>query len=162
VRFDSMMLPDGSSVRIEAAATDLELRPLKGKVEGKHTGKNILVRSFAGVGEIAATLAGRSSLNQPLSGGDLLREKISNNIAQASDQQVANLAISEHLVISVPAGTELYVVLQKPATAATENRKAPSPASVQTTAQPGAEELRQLLQLQLELNQATTPKTSPE
>ncbi len=161
VRFDSMMLPDGASVRIEAAATDLDLRPLKGKVEGKHTGKNILVRSFAGVGEIAATLAGRSSLNQPLSEGDLLREKIGNNIAQVSDQQVAGLAISEHLVISVPAGTELYVVLQKPTTAA-ENRKPPSPASVQTTTQPGVEELRQLLQLQRELTQGTTAKPSPE
>lgn len=162
VRFDSMMLPDGSSVRIEAAATDLELRPLKGKVEGKHTGKNILVRSFAGIGEIAATLAGRSSLNQPLSEGDLLREKISNNIAQASDQQVASLAISEHLVISVSAGTELYVVLQKPATATAENRRAPSPVPAQTATQPGVEELRQLLQLQRELSQGTTSKPSPE
>ena len=32
VRFDSMMLPDGSSVRIEAAATDLELRPFRAAV----------------------------------------------------------------------------------------------------------------------------------
>ena len=162
VRFDSMMLPDGSSVRIEAAATDLELRPLKGKVEGKHTGKNILVRSFAGVGEIAATLAGRGSLNQPLSEGDLLREKVSNNIAQASDQQVASLAISEHLVISVPAGTELYIVLQKPTRAETENRRVANPTPAQTTIQPGVEELRQLLQLQRELNQGTSPKPSPE
>jgi len=80
-------------------------------VEGKHTGKNILVRSFAGVGEIAATLVGRGSLNQPLSEGDLLRERVSNNIGQASDQAVTNLARTEHIVISVPAGTEIYVVL---------------------------------------------------
>jgi hypothetical protein len=34
VRFDSLMMPDGSSVSLEATATDLQLRPLRGKVEG--------------------------------------------------------------------------------------------------------------------------------
>ncbi len=160
VHFDSLMLPDGSSISMEAAATDLELRPLKGKVEGKHTGKNILVRSFAGVGEIAAALAGRSSLNQPLSSGDLLRGKMSNNIAQSSDQEVAKLAITEHLVVSVPADTEIYVVLQKPTKPRVQNSRVQLPAPTQTTNQPGIEDLRQLLQLQKELSQA--PKPSPE
>jgi len=67
-----------------------------------------------GVGEIAATLAGRGSLNQPLSGGDLLRERVTNNIGQASDQTVANLVLTEHIIASVPADTEIYVILQKP------------------------------------------------
>jgi hypothetical protein len=102
IRFDSLLMPDGSSMGLEAAATDLQLRPLRGKVEGKHTGKNILVRSFAGVGEIAATLVGRGSLNQPLSEGDLLRERVSNNIGQASDQTVANLALTERVVSRCP------------------------------------------------------------
>jgi hypothetical protein len=161
VRFNYLMLPDGSTINMEAAATDLELRPLKGTVEGKHTAKNILVRSFAGVGEIAATLAGRSSLNQPLSGGDLLREKLSNNIAQSSDQEVAKLAITEHLVISVPADTEIYVILQKPAgqTIQDQTPKLRLPTPIMN--QPGIEELRQLLQLQRELNQAA-PKQSAE
>lgn len=157
VSFDSLMLPDGSSISMEAAATDLELRPLKGKVEGTHTGKNILVRTFSGVGEIAATLAGRSSLNQPLSEGDLLREKMSNNIAQSSDQEVAKLAITEHLVVSVPADTEIYVVLQKPTKPRVQNSRVQLPTPTQTTNQPGIEELRQLLQLQRELNQVATP-----
>lgn len=161
VRFDSLLLPDGSVISVEAAATDLELRPLKGNVEGKHTAKNILVRSFAGIGEIAATVAGRSSLNQPLSEGDLLREKVSNNIAQSSDQEVAKLAITEHLVVSVPADTEIYVVLQKPAKQTTQNRPAQPPLPAPILNQPGIEELRQLLQLQRELNQAA-PKQSPE
>jgi len=161
VRFDYLMLPDGSTINMEAAATDLELRPLKGKVEGKHSAKNILVRSFAGVGEIAATLAGRSSLNQPLSEGDLLREKLSNNIAQSSDQEVAKLAITEHLVVSVPADTEIYVVLQKPARQTIQDRTAKLRLPTQIMNQPGIEELRQLLQLQRELNPAA-PKQSPE
>ncbi|HVH87772.1 MAG TPA: TrbI/VirB10 family protein, partial [Terriglobales bacterium] len=53
LRFDSLLMPDGSSVAVTATATDLRLQPLRGKVEGRHTGKNILVRSVAGVGEIA-------------------------------------------------------------------------------------------------------------
>ena len=162
VRFDSLLLPDGSTISMEASATDLELRPLKGKVEGKHMGKNILVRSFAGLGEIAATLAGRSSLNQPLSEGDLLREKVSNNIAQSSDQEVAKLAITEHLVVSVPADSEIYVVLQKTANETTQNRHTQLPVETQTTNQPRIEELRQLLRLQREMNQMTTSKQPPE
>lgn len=153
VHFDSLLLPDGSMVGLEAAATDLQLRPLRGKVEGKNTGKNILVRSVAGVGEIAATLVGRGNLDQPLSEGDLLRERVSSNIGQASDQTVANLAIAHHIVVSVPAGTEIYVVLQKAAkenVATVESKGAERPATGSTSIR----ELRQLLQLQRELNQS--------
>jgi len=156
IRFDSLQMPNGSSVILEAAATDLQLRPLRGKVEGKHTGKNILVRSLAGVGEIASTLVGRGSLNQPLSEGDLLRERVSSNIGQASDQAVANLAISEHIVIIIPAGTEIYVVLQKSATESVQSPRGLVP--VQTANQPSVEELRQLMQLQRELNQTAEGK----
>jgi hypothetical protein len=160
IRFDSMIMSDGSSVSIEATATDLQFRPLRGKVEGKHTGKNILVRSFAGVGEIAATLVGRGSLNQPLSEGDLLRERVSNNIGQSSDQTVANLALTEHIVVSVPADTEIYVILQK---SAKENVQSPHlQLPSQGGTQPSIEELRQLMQLQRELNQTPAAKSTPE
>lgn len=159
IRFDALMTPDGSSVSLEAAATDLQLRPLRGKVEGKHTGKNIVVRSFAGVGEIAATLVGRGSLNQPLSEGDLLRERVSNNIGQASDETVANLAITEHVVVSVPANTEIYVILQKSVKENVQSPRVQVPS--QAASQPSIEELRQLIQLQRELNQTAT-KAAPE
>jgi hypothetical protein len=160
IRFDSLTMPDGSSVSLEAAATDLQLRPLRGKVEGKHTGKNILVRSLAGVGEIAATLVGRGSLNQPLSEGDLLRERVSNNIGQASDQTVASLAVTEHIVVSVPAETEIYVILQKPAKENVQSPRVQLPS--QTVSQPSIEELRQLMQLQRELNRSAASKSEPD
>jgi hypothetical protein len=151
VRFDSLMMPDGSSFAMDASATDLLLRPLKGRVEGKHTGKNILVRAFAGLGEITATLAGRGNVNQSLSEGDLLRARAADNIAQASDEQVARLSVTEHLVVSVPASTEIYVVLQKLAKTAVPQARSPQ----SRTAFPlsSADQLRQLLQLQRELNQ---------
>ncbi len=163
VRFDSMLLPDGSSVRIEAGATDLALRPLKGKVEGTHTGKNIVVRSLAGVGEVAATLVGRGSLNQPLSESDLLRERLSNNIGQTSDEEVARLAITQHVVVSVPANTEIYVVLEKPASTASTARGVAGIAGVQTNLRsPSMQELRELLQLQRELNHAIPAANSSQ
>ena len=145
-------------VAFEAVATDLQLRPVRGKVEGKHTGKNVLVRSLAGAGEIATTLVGRGSLIQPLSEGDLLRERVANNIGQASDQTVANLALTERIVVSVPADTEIYVVLQKAAKENVQSSRLQAPA---VPRQASIEELRQLLQLQRELNQTSGTK-APE
>ncbi|HLJ27843.1 MAG TPA: TrbI/VirB10 family protein [Candidatus Angelobacter sp.] len=152
VHFDTLLLPDGTSMSIEAAATDLQLRPLRGKVQGKNTGKNILVRSLAGVGEAMATLVGQGSLNQPLNEADLLRGRVVSNIGQSSDQEVERLAVTERIVVSIPAGTEIYVVLEKqakePASAITTPRQALSNSST-------TEQLRQLLELQKELNDGT-------
>jgi type F conjugative transfer system protein TrbI len=158
IRFDSLLMPDGSTVALEAAATDLQLRPLRGKVEGKHTGKNVLVRSVTGIGEVAAALVGRGSANQPLSESDLLRERVANNIGQAGDQTVANLALTERVVVSVPGDTEIYVVLQKAAKENVQSSRVQAPA---VHSQANIEELRQLMQLQRELNQTSGTK-APE
>jgi len=145
---------------MEAAATDLQLRPLRGKVEGRNRGRNILVRSVSGIGEIAATLIGKSSINQPLSEGDLLRERVSNNIGQASDQELNKLAVTEHLVISMPANTEIYVVLEKPARAQSSLKPELSAVTQPSSQRQTVEQLRQLLQMQKELNQEVTPSTN--
>lgn len=151
IRFESLQMPSGSSFALNATATDLQLRPVRGKVEGKHAGRSIVIRSFAGVGEIAASLLGRGSLNQPLSEEDLLRERLTNNIGQASDQSLVGLAVTGHVVVSMPAGTEIYVVLQKSAVKdVTQGSR--NPAAVTTSTQLSIDELRQLLQLQRELN----------
>ena len=157
VHFDSLLLSDGTSMGIDAAASDLQLRPLRGKVQGKNTGKNVLVRSLAGVGEAMATLVGQGCLNQPLNEADLLRGRVVSNIGQASDQEVERLAVTERIVVSIPASTEIYVVLEKqtkePASAITAQHQTVSNS-------PSLEQLRQLLELQRELNQSTTA-TSP-
>jgi hypothetical protein len=160
IRFDSLLMPDGASLALEAGATDLQLQPIRGKVEGKHTGKNILVRSFAGVGEIAATLVGRGSLNQPLSEGDLLRERVTSNIGQAADQTVSNLSLAAHIVVSVPADTEIYLVLQKPGKQIVQKSRSELPSRPPN--QTDMDELRQLLQPQRELNQSVTTEATQE
>jgi hypothetical protein len=150
VQFDSLMMPDGAAVPIQAVATDLEMRPLKGKVEGKNTGKNVLVRSLSGFGEIGAMLVGRSSVNQPFSESDLLRERVGNNIGEAGDEQVSRMARTQNIVVTISADTPIYVVFEQPP-------KANAVSGEANNAQPGhllnAEELRQTLQLQGGTNQ---------
>ena len=70
IQFDSLLMPDGAVVSIEAAATDLDLRPLKGKVEGKNTGKNVIVQVAVGNRASRRVLVGQGSLNQPVSESD--------------------------------------------------------------------------------------------
>jgi hypothetical protein len=151
LQFDSLLMPDGSSVPIEAAATGLDLRPLKGKIEGKNTGKNVLVRSLSGIGQAGSMFLGQGSLNQPLSESDLMRERAASNIGETGDEEVSRLAVNQQIVVTVPAGIPIYVVLQqtpKPFVQASP-RSTPIPSA-------NADQLRQLLQLQQELNQSTT------
>jgi Bacterial conjugation TrbI-like protein len=151
IQFDSLMMPDGTSVPIQGVATDLNLRPPKGRVEGRNTGKNVLLRSLSGVGQVGALLAGRGNLSEPLSEGDILRERVSNNIGRASDEQVSGLVLTEHLVVTIQAGTTIYVVLEQTAKGIAASAGAADSAPVSTSV--STEELRQLLQLQRELRQ---------
>jgi hypothetical protein len=145
IRFDTLMMPDGTEVSFEAVATDLGLAPLRGKVQGKNTAKNILARSLSGVGQAGALFAGRGSLNQPLSEQDLIRGRVATNIGDESDRDITRLTITEHIVVSVPAGTPVYVVLQQ-----TTKQVLPAPSTVsQAGVNPQNQELLQLLQKQL-------------
>ncbi len=151
IQFDSLLMPDGAVVPIEAAATGLDLRPLKGKVEGKNTGKNVLVRSLSGIGQAGSMLVGQGSLNQPLSESDLMRERVSNNVGEAGDEEVSRLAITQHIVVTISADTPIYVVLeQTPKSNQVYQQR--SARSVPTSNSANVEQLRQLLQLQQELN----------
>ena len=152
IRFDSLLMPDGAVVPLEAAATGLDLRPLKGKVEGKNTGKNVLVRSLSGIGQAGAMLVGQGSLNQSLSESDLMRERVSNNVGEAGDEEVSRLAITQHIVVTISADTPIYVVLEQTPKSNRVSQQ-PSARSVSTSNSANVEQLRQLLQLQQELNQ---------
>ena len=157
IQFESLMLPDGAAIPIQAVATDLDMRPLKGKVEGKNKGKNVVIRSLSGIGEAGALLLGRGSLNQPLRESDLMRERVSNNIGEASDEEISRMAITSRIAVTVPADTPIYVVLEQTPKTDVAFRQSDDRSSRSLTTD--AEELRQLLQLQRELNQArSTPQ----
>jgi hypothetical protein len=155
IQFDSLLMPDGAVVPIAAAATGLDLRPLRGKVEGKNTGKNLLVRSLSGIGQAGAMLVGQGSLNQPLRESDLMRERVSNNVGEAGDEEVSRLAITQHIVVTISADTPIYVVLEQ-TPKSNQVSLQPSGRGVPTSNSANVEQLRQLLQLQQELNQPST------
>ena len=157
----ALLMPDGSSIPIEAAATSLELRPLKGNVEGKKTGKNILARSLSGIGQAGSLFLRQGSLNQPLSESDLMRERLTSNIGETGDEEVSHLSVNQQIVVTVRAGIPIYLVLQQ--TARSNQTPATSPArSIPAASVANTDQLRQLLQLQQELNQPTANNQSAQ
>jgi hypothetical protein len=160
LQFDALRMPDGTSVPIEATATDLDLRPLKGKIEGKNSGKNVLVRSLSGIGQAGSIFLGQGGLNQPLSESDLMRERLASNIGETGDEEVSRLAVNQQIVVSVSAGVPIYVVLQQ--TPKANQTPTAGARSLPAASVVNANQLRQLLQLQQELNQSTAGNESPQ
>ncbi len=154
LQFDSLLMPDGSSVPIAAIATSLDLRPLRGKVEGKNTGKNALVRSLSGIGQAGSLFLGQGSLNQPLSESDLMRERLASDIGETGDEEVSQLSVSQQIVVTVSAGMPIYVVLQE-IPKANQTPEASRARGTPAASGSNLDQMRQLLQLQQELNQST-------
>ena len=121
IEFSSLEYPDGSTVPIDAVAANMNLQAIKGAVTGRQRGKNMLVRSLSGIGETAAMLVGAPSVNSSFSEGDLMRMQVANNIGNAGDEQIMRMLTLEHIVVSVPAGTEIYLVFEKAAAAKAQN-----------------------------------------
>src|SRR5215469_9500434 len=117
IAFSSIEFPDGSSVPIDAVGADMNLQAIKGQVTGRQRGKSMLVRSLSGIGETAAMMVGAPNANSGFSENDLMRMQVANNIGNAGDEQIMQMLTMEHIVVSVPAGTEVYVVFEKSAAA---------------------------------------------
>jgi len=113
ITFTSIEFPSGETVPIEAVAANTSLDAVKGRVTGKQTGKSVMVRSLAGIGETAAMIVGAPSGNSAFSEDDMLRMRMADNIGNAGDQQIMRLLTIQHIVVSVPAGTEIYLVFAK-------------------------------------------------
>jgi hypothetical protein len=112
VKFDEIELLDGAREKIDAIGTGLDLGPIKGNVYGKNTGKNFLVRAASGIGSVLAEVAGNNS-SAAFSEGDMLRERLAENIGTAGDSEVMRLNANSRVVVSVPADTKIYVVFTK-------------------------------------------------
>ena len=125
VKFDEIELLDGAREKIDAIGTSLELGPIKGEVTGKNTGKNFLVRGAAGVGSLLATVAGNKT-SAAFSEGDVLRERVAQNIGTAGDSEITNLNAKSRVVVSVPADTKIYVVFTKHEANSSELRRVTS------------------------------------
>ena len=113
IEFSSLEYPDGSTVPIDAVAANMNLQAIKGSVTGRQRGKNLLARSLSGIGETAAMVVGAPSVNSSFSEGDLMRMQVANNIGNVGDEQIMRMLTLEHIVVSISAGTEIYLVFEK-------------------------------------------------
>jgi hypothetical protein len=152
LQFHTLRMPNGREERIEGSAVSLGLKPLKGQVSGKNTGKKLLSRTLSGVGTVAAYVvgAGGAGLTRTVTGETLLRDRLAGNVALAGEQELTNAAYSENISVTVPANTPFYVVLQKPAIASASTPIA-EPAR-QRIEMPTVQELRELMDLRREIN----------
>lgn len=164
IHFDSLELPDGASEKIDAAAMSLNYGPLKGHVGGKKSGTNFLVRAFTGLGEAATYLVGSGGLSAPLSESAFLRDRIATNIGMAGDQELNGLAFNQNIIVTVPANTRFYVVMEKGENESGRNARPAAAGQIGNPPLPSADELRQLMQLKRELSemyeQPSTPSTA--
>ena len=131
----------------------LTFGPLKGVVSGKRTGTNFLVRAFTGLGQAATYLVGSGGINAPLSQSAFLRDRIATNIGIAGDQELNGLAFNQNIVVTVPANTRFYLVVEKGATMREGEARSSAAEQVNNTPLPSAEELRQLIELRRELSE---------
>jgi hypothetical protein len=163
VRFHTFELPDGTSEKIDGMAMSLDYGPLKGSVSGSNRAKRILVRSLTGVGTMAAYLVGGpggfSGASGQLDNSILLRERIASNAGLAGEQELTSLALNEQIVVTIPANTRFFIVLQDSGGEGAPARVIPTGAQspVQyaadgNSALPTAQELRELIELKSELN----------
>jgi len=153
IRFDTIQMPDGTTEKINATAMSLTFGPLKGVVSGKRTGTNFLVRAFTGLGQAATYLVGSGGLNAPLSQSAFLRDRIATNVGIAGDQELNGLAFNQNIVVTVPANTRFYLVVEKGATMREGEARPAATEQANNTPLPSAEELRQLIELRRELSE---------
>ena len=161
IQFHSIQLPDETTQKIEGHAVGLQYQPLRGEVTGRNTGKKFLVRSLTGVGTILAATVGvqtGTGITDSFSNNVLLREQVANNVANAGQQQLNELAYRQNIVVTVPGNTRFFIVLAKPASSgsagASPGGQVPSTnPSYANASTPSAQELRELLELKQELTQ---------
>jgi hypothetical protein len=81
------------------------------------------VGTLSGIGSAAAMLVGQSSssMSAAYSQNDVIRDRLAQNAGSMGDSQVNRLIANEHIVVTVPAGTELYMVFTKAAVATKSN-----------------------------------------
>ena len=112
ISFDSVDLPNGSTVPISAVAVDTNLRSLKGQVTGSSRGKAMLVATLSGIGQTTAMMLGNNT-STALSGQDMMRAQLSQNMGNTADTQIAKMISNERVIVTLAAGTEFYMVFTK-------------------------------------------------
>jgi hypothetical protein len=114
IKFDALEYPNGVQEKINGSSLSMEQGVLQGVVNGKNTGKKFLTRTLTGIGTIAAFAVGGRGLGGQVDNSILLRERLSSNVAMGGEQELAMLAFQQNIVVTVPANTRFYLVLNEP------------------------------------------------
>ena len=125
---------------------------------GTNVGKKFLTRTLTGVGTIAAFVVGGRGLGGQVDNSTLLRERLSSNIAMGGEQQLAMLAYQQHIVITLPANTRFYLVLNEPGVSVPANdpvlrNPAASPSSDSPLASMSPQEVQELIAIRNEMRE---------
>ena len=129
ISFDSVDLPNGSTVPISAVAVDTNLRSLKGQVTGSSRGKAMLVATLSGIGQTTAMMLGNNT-GTALSGQDMMRAQLSQNLGNTADTQIAKMISNERVIVTLAAGTEFYLVFTKASLPHNSAQQSPSAANL--------------------------------
>ncbi|MEZ5398845.1 MAG: TrbI/VirB10 family protein [Bryobacteraceae bacterium] len=113
LKFHSLEFPNGEVEEIAGTALGMQRQALRGDVSGQNHGKRFLTRALTGVGTIAAFAVGGRGLTGGIDNSILLRERIASNVALAGEQEMARLAYQQNIVVTVPANTRFYLVLNE-------------------------------------------------
>jgi hypothetical protein len=114
IKFDALEYPNGVQEKVNGSSLSMEQGMLQGIVNGKNTGKKFLTRTLTGIGTIAAFAVGGRGLGGQVDNSILLRERLSSNVAMGGEQELAMLAFQQNIVVTVPANTRFYLVLNEP------------------------------------------------
>ena len=158
IHFDTLQLPDGATEKIEAGAMSLTYELLKGNVGGRKIGTRFLVRTLTGLGTLATYLVGSggtNGLNGPLSESALLRERLATSVGTAGNQELNTLALNENIVVTIPANTRFYVVVENSGAVRHEEVRPAEIRQASYAQPPTVQELRALMQLRQELGEMT-------
>jgi hypothetical protein len=152
LKFHSLEFPNGEVEEIAGTALGMQRQALRGDVSGQNHGKRFLTRALTGVGTIAAFAVGGRGLTGGIDNSILLRERIASNVALAGEQEMARLAYQQNIVVTVPANTRFYLVLNQ--TEARRSRDADSKAT-STTSKTGLsdQELQEMIQIRNEIRE---------
>jgi type IV secretory pathway VirB10-like protein len=150
IEFNRLELQDGPMQKIAASAMGLDYQPLKGHVAGRNRSLRFLVQSLTGVGEMGAYLVGGNpGSTSVFSEYALLREQLAANMAMAGQEQFNELAMTQHIVVTVPGNTRFYLVLEQGTTPEVA-RESAHPALNRSNL-PSTQELMELMELKREL-----------
>jgi hypothetical protein len=93
----------------------------------------------------------------------MLRERLADNVATAGQEELNGLAWRQNLVVTVPANTRLYVIIEKRTSEPVARAAGEDSASHGRVNRgvPTLEELRQLIELKREINDLYTQEGDP-